>query len=114
MKYAPKQKAFESASGDANFNTKIKFVGTDNPRELRAITALLTRPQPREHLDHAAGCSNAPDLIARLRGRGLEIPCERIDYIDRDGKSTHPGIYRLNDVDRRKVQKWLRNREVKK
>ncbi len=39
------------------------FVGTDNPRQLRAITVLMRRPVPREDLDGIAGCSNAPDLV---------------------------------------------------
>jgi hypothetical protein len=113
MKNALIQTANESASDNANSNIKKKFTGTDNPRELRAIAALLTRPQPREHLDRAAGCSNAPDLISRLRRYGLEIPCAKIDYIDRDGRITHPGIYHFNEVDRRKVNKWMaeRNRD---
>lgn len=37
-----------------------KFTGTDNPRHLRAITALLRRPLPRENLDTVAG-------LARVR-----------------------------------------------
>lgn len=110
MKNAPVQKANEGAADTANFNTKNKFSGTDNPRHLRAIHALMTRPQPREHLDRAAGCSNAPELVAELRRRGLDVPCERIHYTDRDGKDTRPGIYRFNDADRRKLNKWLSGR----
>jgi hypothetical protein len=110
MKNAPAQNSNEGAHDSANSNIKKKFTGTDNPRELRAIHALMTRPQPREHLDRAVGCSNAPDLVSRLRDKGLEVPCLKIDYIDRDGKITHPGIYHFNDADRRKVNSWLHQR----
>lgn len=50
MKTPPNQTAFESAPDKANY-TSNKFSGTDNPRHLRAIQALMTRPQRREHLD---------------------------------------------------------------
>ena len=63
---------------------KRKFTGTDNPRHLRAIDALMTRPTPREQLDKTAGCSNGPELVAELRRRGLSLPCKRIKFIDRD------------------------------
>lgn len=112
MKTPPNQTEFESAPDKAH-STSNKFTGTDNPRHLRAIHALMTRPQPREHLDRAAGCSNAPELVAELRRRGLEIPCERIHYTDRDGRDTRPGIYRVNDTDRRKVNAWLRLRDAR-
>ncbi len=112
MKNARPQNSRTSAADTANFNTKTKFTGTDNPRHLRAIFALQTRPQPREHLDRAVGCSNAPDLVSELRRRGLEIPCVRIHYTDRDGVDTRPGIYHLNDADRRKLNAWLRLRAL--
>ncbi|MEI8326741.1 MAG: hypothetical protein WCH44_15520, partial [Betaproteobacteria bacterium] len=47
--------------------TIAKFTGTDNPRHLRVIQALMTRPLPRGQLDAVAGASNGPDLIAELR-----------------------------------------------
>lgn len=75
-----------------------EFTGTDNPRHLRAIHALLQRPRRREDVDAIAGCSNAPELIAELRRRGLgkeHLPCERVDFIDRDGKPCRPGVYSL-------------------
>ena len=50
---------------------KREFTGTDNPRHLRALTALLRRPVSREQLDSIAGCSNGPALISDLRDRGL-------------------------------------------
>lgn len=91
-------------------NTR-KFTGTDNPRQLRAIAALLRRPQPREALDREAGCSNAPELVAELRRRGLAAPCERISFIDRDDKPCRPGVYSLTLRDRRMIYAWLAKRK---
>jgi len=87
-----------------------KFAGTDNPRHLRAIPALLNRPLPREHGDRAAGCSNFPDLIAELRRRGLEIPCKRVPDRDRDGFPIKRGVYYLTADDRRKLIRWMNAR----
>lgn len=101
----------EGAPASANANTKKKFDGTVNPRHLRAITALMTRPQRREHLDMAAGCSNSPELIAELRRRGLDIPCERVPDLDRDGLPIKRGVYYFLDSDRRKVSRWLTDRD---
>jgi hypothetical protein len=91
-------------------NHSTRFDGTDNPRHLRALAALLKSPQPRQTLDAIAGCSNAPDLVAELRRRGLDAPCTRIKTLDRDGQPCRPGIYHLSPADRRKVNKWLSSR----
>lgn len=82
------------------------FIGTDNPRHLRVIPALMTRPRRREDVDDVAGCSNGPDLISDLRGMGLEIPCERIKFLDRDGKVCRPGVYSFTERDRRLIWAW--------
>ena len=87
-----------------------KFSGTDNPRHLRAIAALLRRPMPRENLDSVAGGSNSPELVAELRRRGLEVPCHRINFVDRDGFTCHPGVYFLTARDRRKLHQWQARR----
>lgn len=94
-------------------STARKFTGTDNPRHLRVIAALLRRSMRREHVDAEAGCSNGPDLIAELRRRGLEIPCTRIEAFDRDGQACRPGVYSLTQADRRKVNRWLNTRGEK-
>lgn len=90
--------------------SKAKFTGTDNPRHLRAIAALLRRPMPRESLDKEAGCANGPELVAELRRRGLAIPCERIDFEDRDGNLCRPGVYSFTISDRSKVYRWMATR----
>lgn len=83
-----------------------KFTGTDNPRQLRVIPALMARPRRREDIDDIAGCSNGPDLIAALRSQGLEVPCERIRFIDRDGCVCRPGVYSFTSKDRRLIWAW--------
>ena len=69
-----------------------KFIGTENPRQLRAIHRLLVGPLTREHLDRTAGASNGPELVAELRRRGLALPCARTPIIDRDGRIVRRGI----------------------
>jgi hypothetical protein len=86
------------------------FSGTENPRHLRVIQALLTRPITREQLDRLAGCSNGPELIAELRRRGLELPCTRARKQDRDLFECWPGVYHLTPADRRKLAAWKRKR----
>ena len=83
-----------------------KFTGTDNPRHLRVIPALLARPRRREDVDAIAGCSNSPELIAELRRRGLDVPCERIEFVDRDGCICRPGVYSFTTRDRRLIWAW--------
>lgn len=95
-------------------STPGKFAGTDNPRHLRAIDALMRRALPREHGDRAAGCSNFPDLVAELRRRGLDIPCERVPDRDRDGFPIKRGVYHFVASDRRKVLRWMKSRSSMK
>ena len=101
MKTSDTTKAVSSAPNRPN------FTGTDNPRHLRVIHAFLARPRRREDVDNIAGCSNAPELIAELRRRGLDVPCERVTFIDRDGCPCRPGVYSLTASDRRKIFLWL-------
>jgi hypothetical protein len=89
-----------------------KFIGTDNPRHLRTLAVLLRHPVPREQLDSVAGASNSPELVAELRRRGLEVPCKRIRFVDRDGCICRPGVYSLTIADRRKVHAWMARRNV--
>lgn len=105
MKKRPPPTSETSALDSRKFNT-------DNPRHLRVIAAALRRSLPREQVDHEAGCSNGPELIAELRRRGLEFPCVRIEAIDRDGKPCKPGVYNLTSKDRRIIYRWLRNRRA--
>ena len=106
-----------SALDSVNFNSKPKFKGTDNPRHLRAISALMQRPRAREEIDTIAGCSNAPELIAELRRRGFDkvehLRCDRIHFIDRDGRHCRPGVYSLTEKGRCMVYAWLARQKRK-
>ena len=106
-----KKKARQDKPTGATEN-KIKrdFIPSDNPRHLRVIHELMVRSRPREEIDRIAGCSNGPDLIARLRGSGLEIPCVRVPCLDRDGLEVRRGVYYLTASDRRKVARRIRTR----
>ncbi len=80
-----------------------------NPRQLRVLQALLSRPMSREELDRRAGASNGPALVSDLRDLGLELPCERTPVFDRDGREVRRGIYRTTPADRRAIYKALSN-----
>lgn len=114
---APKGNGLDAANDQpAKTDTKNKsdlncFTGTDNPRELRAIHALMKRPITREHLDQVAGCSNSPDLISALRRKGLKVPCTRTKKKDRDLFVTFPGVYYFTPTDRRRVLVWIAKRD---
>jgi hypothetical protein len=87
--------------------TADSFSGSDNPRYLRVLYALLIRPCRREEIDRIAGASNGPDLIAELRRCGLSIPCHMMRGVDRDGFPVKFGVYEFSEEDRRKVSAWL-------
>jgi len=95
-----------SAPEKGNSNPSSRFFGTHNKRHLRVLAVLLVRRLFREELDKIAGCSNGPELVAELRRRGLEIPCEPVTRLDKDGKPCRPGVYSLTDDDRLKIAKW--------
>lgn len=101
----PKNKA-----GDAG--KRGQFTGTDNPRHLRVIVALTHRMRPREEVDRIAGASNGPEVIAELRRRGLDIPCNRVPCIDRDGFEVKRGVYSLTADDRGRILAWRRRRDA--
>lgn len=98
---------------DSTAKPASKFTGTDNPRHLRVIHSSLLAPRKREEIDRIAGASNGPELIAELRRRGLEFPCDRVPGYDRDGLPVRFGVYHLTDSDRRKLTTWLKSREAR-
>ena len=48
----------DPTKAESSAPNRPKFTGTDNPRHLRAITALMRRPISRQELDSVAGASN--------------------------------------------------------
>lgn len=98
---------------DSTAKAACKFIGTDNRRHLRVIFAALVRSRKRKEVDRIAGASNGPALIAELRRRGLEFPCDRVPGYDRDGLPVRVGVYHLTDADRHKLTTWLRLRNAK-
>ena len=86
---------------------KRQFSGTTNPRHLRAIDALLKGGVSRHDLARIAGAANAPELVAELRRRGLEVPCQRVDFTDRDGDKCKPGIYSFTEHDCQLIAEWM-------
>jgi len=77
------------------------------PRTKRVMKALLNSAVMREELDRIAGSSNSPDIVFRLRKKGLEIPCYRIESRDADGKKCRPGRYEFTRMDKIIVCDWL-------
>ncbi len=51
----------------------------------------------REQLDRSAGCSNGPQLVKDLRGKGVDIDCTIVESLDRDGRPCKPGRYNLTE-----------------
>ena len=100
----------KDTTGDAG--KRGQFTGTDNPRHLRVIVALTHRMRPREEVDRIAGASNGPEVVAELRRRGLDIPCNRVPCIDRDGREVKRGIYSLTADDRGRILAWRCRRDA--
>lgn len=101
---------FGASPNGSDASALIAFYGTDNPRELRVLRALLVGPLKREQLDSVAGCSNGPQLVSNLRGKGLGnsgLLCTMTTGIDRDGRQVTCGTYSLTDDSRRVVSEWL-------
>ena len=101
-----------ASTEDSTAKAVRKFTGTDNPRHLRVIHAMMIRPRKREEIDRIAGAANGPDLMAELRRRGLSAECTKTPAIDRDGFPVKLGIYELDAADRRAINAWVRKRDA--
>lgn len=66
-------------------------------RQARALQALLQKPVMREQIDRVAGASNGPEVVSQLRKLGLQVRCQRLNKIDRDGLPCEPGLYSLEE-----------------
>ena len=82
---------------------KTKFTA----RQSRVLNALMPGSWiARESIDRIAGASNGPQIIAEIRRKvtgydGLDMV--RGDVLDRDGKASKPGRYRMNEIGRARV-----------
>lgn len=88
-----------------------KFTVNNYPRHLRVMPPLQAIPHRREDVDYIAGCSNGPDLIAAMRGLGLEVPCQRIRFFEHDGKSCRLGAYSFTTRDSHLILAWQAKRK---
>jgi len=126
MKKASIQTTNEGAAGTANSNTKgelfpelsaektspklranvaAKFTGTDNPRHLRGIHALMQRPRFKNDLQAITGASNTPELVAELRRRGLETHAKKYQSLTvMDWSHTPAFIHSMNKTDARLIR----------
>ena len=68
---------------------------SQNPRELRAINALYRGDCTRGDLDKIIGTFNSPAVVLQLREKGLEIICELVPCVTRDGYPAVYGLYKL-------------------
>lgn len=96
------------AKRETEFSNCGNFAGSKNPRQVRALSALLRGPCSRAELARMAGCANAPDLIMQLRRRGLgdDLQCKFVKAIDRDNKPVEYGVYSLTERGRAAVLQW--------
>lgn len=72
------------------------------------LFALLESPKPVEQLQRIAGVDNADELIARLRVRGLILPCSQVPEEDDAGGTRLRTVYEFTSADTRRVKHWLR------
>lgn len=78
------------------------------PRAFRLMLALLQAPRTREECDRLAPASNSPNVIMELRRRlKLELPCERVPFVTKDGERSHYGRYHATPDDRDKIRAIL-------
>lgn len=105
-KAAPLQSSLSTQAGDSN-KTKRNLTHRQR-RALRllldthgrvTVKALITETQ----------VNNAPELIAGLRRRGLEIPCEKRAFTTADGELGKLGFYELTKSDRHIALELLGN-----
>lgn len=70
-------------------------------REGAALRALLRGPVQREALDRICRVSNSPDVVKRLRRRGVAIACQIESTENGDGETVRFGVYHLPTAETR-------------
>jgi len=108
MKNARPLQVETSANGHRNSTSIFVFPDIPNERELRVLHALNMHAEiSREQLDRIAGASNSPDIVFRLRGRGIGIVCRMVRAFDRDGNEVQHGMYSMSAISRQAFRDWL-------
>jgi len=107
MKTPDTANAVPSALDRTVFNKAPKFT----PRQKRALWGLWNRSLMRGELNRVAGASNGPQVIFELRGKGIDIHCEKVEVVDRDGKPCLAGKYTLTNAGRATLRSWNRGPE---
>ncbi|MEX3687931.1 hypothetical protein AB3X91_14805 [Paraburkholderia sp. BR14263] len=89
------------------------FPDITNERELRVLHALNSHASiSREGLDRVSGASNSPEIVRRLRKKGVTIFCEKVAGLDRDGHPVKYGTYSLSDASRCAFSAWIEDVKV--
>ena len=73
------------------------------------MTAIQTKLNPRSP-EFKAGREAMSTLVSDLRDLGLELPCDRVPCLDRDGFEVRRGVYNLTQRDRIRIARWLARR----
>lgn len=68
-----------------------------SPRQYRALQELISGPRSVRQLFDSVGCNGVPQLVARLRGKGLQIDLDERKSTDRDGRAVTYCVYLLHD-----------------
>lgn len=91
-----------------DFSMKDRFY-IDNPRQMRAIAALLEKPILVSSLGSLIGSLNARQTISELRQQGYIkiIKTRRFTVIDQDGRQCRPGQYFIPEDSKPIVEKAL-------
>lgn len=108
---APITRSNESAANITVGQHTIKpFQGTRNINELRALDALIKaegKPVSRKDLDRLCGAANSPEIVRRLREKGLPIKCDMQEQVNRFGEPVRAGYYSLTPYAMTKLRLWL-------
>lgn len=94
------------------------FLGPRGPRQERVLAALMTGvSMTNAHVRAVAHAANGPDVVAKLRARGLsasdDLITEYVDVVDADGKTARIGRWTLTDTGRAKVSAWMSQQQAR-
>lgn len=99
-------------NADGSPRADSTFLGPTSPRQERVLEALMSGvSMTNANVRAIAHAANGPDVIAKLRARGLsasdDLVTEYVDIVDADDKTARIGRWRLTDAGRLKVAAWM-------